>query len=237
MSCASRASNNVGLRNVRFGSKADMTTSNPNVRGTPESGHRHSTGYHVRFVPIADIAPLPRRTQLDRTSRNHKAASRLPPLELLSQNRKSLRRGAYKSRILGGGKMAITAGSATSARVSSARASEATRWAQLVFGIVCMVMIANLQYGWTCLLIRSIRNITGAARHPVAFTIFVLAETWLVPFEGFVDRFGPKSGLRRRWSRLPGTSIRSPARSPALRRRRDRRVGAGVVYGTRSAMP
>ena len=28
-------------------------------------------------------------------------------------------------------------------------ASEATRWGQLVFGIICMVMIANLQYGWT----------------------------------------------------------------------------------------
>ena len=35
---------------------------------------------YVRFVPIADIAPLPRRTELSRTSRNHKAASRLPPL-------------------------------------------------------------------------------------------------------------------------------------------------------------
>jgi hypothetical protein len=45
--------------------------------------------------------------------------------------------------------MAITAGFATSANVSSARVSEATRWGQLVFGIVCMVMIANLQYGWT----------------------------------------------------------------------------------------
>ena len=23
------------------------------------------------------------------------------------------------------------------------------RWVQLVFGVICMVMIANLQYGWT----------------------------------------------------------------------------------------
>ena len=29
------------------------------------------------------------------------------------------------------------------------RASELTRWAQLLVGIICMVMIANLQYGWT----------------------------------------------------------------------------------------
>ena len=29
-----------------------------------------------------------------------------------------------------------------------ARAS-ANRWLQLLFGIICMSMIANLQYGWT----------------------------------------------------------------------------------------
>jgi OFA family oxalate/formate antiporter-like MFS transporter len=28
-------------------------------------------------------------------------------------------------------------------------ASEATRWGQLIFGIICIVMTANLQYGWT----------------------------------------------------------------------------------------
>ena len=102
--------------------------------------------------------------------------------------------GAYETRVLGGGKMAITAGSATSARVSSARASEATRWGQLVFGIICMVMIANLQYGWT-LFVNPIdqKYHWGRAAIQVAFTIFVLAETWLVPFEGYlIDKFGPK---------------------------------------------
>ncbi|MGB6419559.1 MAG: oxalate/formate MFS antiporter [Pseudolabrys sp.] len=90
--------------------------------------------------------------------------------------------------------MAITAGSATSARVSSARASEATRWGQLVFGIICMVMIANLQYGWT-LFVNPIdqKYHWGRAAIQVAFTVFVLAETWLVPFEGYlIDKFGPK---------------------------------------------
>ena len=90
--------------------------------------------------------------------------------------------------------MAITAGFATSANVSSARASDATRWAQLVFGIVCMVMIANLQYGWT-LFVNPIdqKYHWGRAAIQVAFTIFVLAETWLVPFEGYlIDKFGPK---------------------------------------------
>jgi OFA family oxalate/formate antiporter-like MFS transporter len=73
-------------------------------------------------------------------------------------------------------------------------ASEATRWGQLIFGILCMVMIANLQYGWT-LFVNPIdqKYHWGRAAIQVAFTIFVLTETWLVPVEGYlVDRFGPK---------------------------------------------
>jgi len=75
-----------------------------------------------------------------------------------------------------------------------AHASEATRWGQLVFGIICMVMIANLQYGWT-LFVNPIddKYQWGRAAIQVAFTIFVVTETWLVPFEGYlIDRFGPK---------------------------------------------
>jgi OFA family oxalate/formate antiporter-like MFS transporter len=85
--------------------------------------------------------------------------------------------------------MAMAAGSAV-----SARASEATRWGQLIFGIICMVMIANLQYGWT-LFVNPIdqKYHWGRAAIQVAFTIFVLTETWLVPFEGYlIDKFGPK---------------------------------------------
>ena len=70
----------------------------------------------------------------------------------------------------------------------------ANRWIQLVAGIVCMVMIANLQYGWT-LFVHPIREKYGWDRSAVqvAFTIFILVETWLLPFEGWlVDRFGPK---------------------------------------------
>src|SRR5258705_9772951 len=75
-----------------------------------------------------------------------------------------------------------------------AHASEATRWGQLIFGIVCMVMIANLQYGWT-LFVNPIdqKYHWGRAAIQVAFTIFVLTETWLVPFEGYlIDKFGPR---------------------------------------------
>jgi MFS transporter, OFA family, oxalate/formate antiporter len=75
-----------------------------------------------------------------------------------------------------------------------ATASESTRWGQLIFGIICMVMIANLQYGWT-LFVNPIdqKYHWGRAAIQVAFTIFVLTETWLVPIEGYlIDRFGPK---------------------------------------------
>jgi OFA family oxalate/formate antiporter-like MFS transporter len=83
---------------------------------------------------------------------------------------------------------------ATHDMTSVPHASEGTRWGQLVFGIICMVMTANLQYGWT-LFVNPIdsKYHWGRASIQVAFTIFVLAETWLVPFEGYlIDKFGPK---------------------------------------------
>src|ERR1700682_6012400 len=86
--------------------------------------------------------------------------------------------------------MAVTSGAAG----SRSKASEATRWGQLIFGIICMVMIANLQYGWT-LFVKPIddKYHWGRAAIQVAFTIFVLTETWLVPFEGYlIDKFGPR---------------------------------------------
>src|SRR2546421_13066953 len=66
------------------------------------------------------------------------------------------------------------------------------RWVQLVIGIACMVMIANLQYGWTLFVLPiDAKYHWGRAAIQVAFSIFVLTETWLVPVEGwFVDRFG-----------------------------------------------
>jgi len=76
----------------------------------------------------------------------------------------------------------------------AAATTEATRWMQLAFGIICMVMIANLQYGWT-LFVNPIdqKYHWGRAAIQVAFTIFVLAETWLVPIEGYlIDKFGPR---------------------------------------------
>ena len=69
-----------------------------------------------------------------------------------------------------------------------------SRWVQLGLGIICMVMIANLQYGWTLFVLPIDQaHHWGRAAIQIAFTIFVLTETWLVPFEGYlIDRIGPR---------------------------------------------
>jgi MFS transporter, OFA family, oxalate/formate antiporter len=68
------------------------------------------------------------------------------------------------------------------------------RWLQLAFGVVCMCMIANMQYGWT-FFVNPMQERHGwdRAAIQVAFTLFVVTETWLVPIEGwFVDKYGPR---------------------------------------------
>jgi OFA family oxalate/formate antiporter-like MFS transporter len=87
------------------------------------------------------------------------------------------------------------------------RTLSATRWSQLVSVILCMVMIANLQYGWT-LFVNPMREAHSAwgfdflgwrfdalAAIQLAFTIFIALETWLTPIEGWiVDILGPQRG-------------------------------------------
>ena len=78
--------------------------------------------------------------------------------------------------------------------IGSAAAPQVNRWIQLFFGIVCMAMVANLQYGWTLFVNpMDAKYHWGRAAIQVAFSIFVITETWLVPIEGYlVDRFGPR---------------------------------------------
>jgi len=67
-------------------------------------------------------------------------------------------------------------------------------WVQLCVGLVCMIMVANYQYGWT-LFVGPIGDKYGWSKAgiQVTFTLFVLFETWLVPAEGWlVDKFGPR---------------------------------------------
>ena len=71
-------------------------------------------------------------------------------------------------------------------------ASTAFRVTQLVLGIACMVAIANLQYGWTLFVEPMDKQFHwGRPAIQVAFTLFILMETWLVPIEGWlIDKFG-----------------------------------------------
>ena len=120
---------------------------------------------------------------------------------------------------------------------SQSKSPFANPWTQLVLGIICMVMVANLQYGWT-LFVGPIdaKYHWGRASIQVAFTIFVLLETWLVPVEGYlVDKFGP------RWNIVIGGAlcgiawaINSVADSlPMLYfAAAIGGIGAGGVYGT-----
>ena len=68
------------------------------------------------------------------------------------------------------------------------------RWAQLVAGIIAMMAIANLQYAWTLFTkpMQTHLHVSLTAIQGI-FSLFILLETWLVPFEGYlVDRIGPR---------------------------------------------
>jgi len=111
------------------------------------------------------------------------------------------------------------------------------RWLILFFSVLSMVAVANFQYGWT-LFVPPLQKHLGQEQSliQVTFTIFVLLETWLVPFEGtLVDKFGPRilvliggilaglgwvgSGYAESLTALYGSYAVAG-------------IGAGVVYGT-----
>ncbi len=74
----------------------------------------------------------------------------------------------------------------------------ANRWLQLWLGVLCMVLIANLQYAWT-LFVDPMHQAHGwsIAEIQIAFSIFIATETWLTPIEGYiVDHLGPRTGPR-----------------------------------------
>ena len=79
---------------------------------------------------------------------------------------------------------------------ASAATPSPARWGQLVLGVAAMMLIANLQYGWT-LFVKPMQ----AAQHwdiqgiQFAFSIFIALETWLTPAGGWlVDVLGPRRG-------------------------------------------
>ncbi len=110
-------------------------------------------------------------------------------------------------------------------------------WSQVVLGIICMAMVANYQYGWTVFVnpLAKEHAWTKAAIQ-VSFTLFILTETWLVPFEAaLVDRFGPRimiiaGGL------LAGLAWVVDSKAANLETLYAggilAGIGAGIVYGT-----
>jgi OFA family oxalate/formate antiporter-like MFS transporter len=122
-------------------------------------------------------------------------------------------------------------------RTSDAIQQPYFRWAQLLMGIVCMGLIANLQYGWT-LFVNPLeaKNHWGLPAIQLSFSIFVVVETWLVPVEGWlVDRFGPRPVVAT-GALLAGAGwvVNSYANSLPLLYAAAviAGIGAGCVYGT-----
>jgi len=120
---------------------------------------------------------------------------------------------------------------------ASAQAAPPNRWLQLFVGVLCMVMIANLQYGWTYFVVpMNEAHQWGLAAIQVAFSLFVLTETWLIPIEGwFVDRYGPRLVVMAGGVIVAiGWAMNSVATSLPLLYAAAivSGIGAGCVYGT-----
>src|ERR1700736_7073686 len=115
--------------------------------------------------------------------------------------------------------------------------SESNRWVILLFSILGMVAVANFQYGWT-LFVPPLQKHLHARPSliQVTFTVFVLLETWLVPFEGWlVDTFGPRL-LVMLGGVLAGLGWVGSGKAESLTALylsyAVAGIGAGIVYGT-----
>src|SRR6201996_4181046 len=82
----------------------------------------------------------------------------------------------------------------TNAAAPTAAPSNGYRWMQLIIGVVCMAMIANLQYGWTYFVGPMAKaHSWDVGSIQIAFSIFGALETWLTPVEGWiVDSLGQR---------------------------------------------
>jgi len=115
--------------------------------------------------------------------------------------------------------------------------SESNRWVILLFSILGMVAVANFQYGWTLFVPPLQKQLkVDQALIQVTFTVFVLLETWLVPFEGWlVDTFGPRL-LVMLGGVLAGMGWVGAGKAESLTALylsyAVAGIGAGIVYGT-----
>ena len=125
----------------------------------------------------------------------------------------------------------------TVAVASKTSDSAPIRWIVLLFSILGMVAVANFQYGWTLFVPPLQKHLKAdQALIQVTFTVFVLLETWLVPFEGWlVDTFGPRL-LVALGGVLAGLGWVGSGRAESLTALylsyAVAGLGAGIVYGT-----
>ena len=77
----------------------------------------------------------------------------------------------------------MTTGIGTPSVRTTAQTIAGSRWLQLVLGIICLVMIANLQYGWT-LFILPIDKAHGWGRASIQAAFSIEAAPWVAGKEG-----------------------------------------------------
>ncbi len=89
--------------------------------------------------------------------------------------------------------------SESTATRSDAAGIDRRRWRYLILSILAMVMIANLQYGWSVFVLplKKAHADWTLEEIQIAFSVFVVFETWTTPIMGaLVDRIGPTNGPR-----------------------------------------
>ena len=126
---------------------------------------------------------------------------------------------------------------------STFRPPSTNRWLQLLLGVISMMLIANLQYGWT-LFVKPIQAAHGWSIADIqwAFSIFIALETWLTPAGGWmVDSLGRQARPeihhrhRRRDGRARlGAQLRIAEQLDLALSRRDRCPASarGFIYAT-----
>jgi OFA family oxalate/formate antiporter-like MFS transporter len=68
------------------------------------------------------------------------------------------------------------------------------RWVQLLLGLICMIVISSPQYVWALFTQPLSTGLgTSLAQLQVTFSILIVVQTFLSPFQGvLVDRYGPR---------------------------------------------
>src|ERR1700720_4085022 len=73
----------------------------------------------------------------------------------------------------------------------------ASRWMQLILGLICMMAISSPQYVWALFTKPLTDSLSvSLAEVQVTFSLLIVLQTFLSPWQGFlIDRFGPRALL------------------------------------------